>query len=534
MRTIFLLFVLSGLLACNRHAPPMAAGNIAVPHERAAKPLTYAAFTDSVILQWANREIIDAKLSSKGNSPRIILAKLLLKRELDETNQKICQMRVRGVTGSSWALNKKGDYDFTLTPLTSILFLLGDQPDILYPETKDYLLNTLLTAEGNKFRSTVPNTLGLVKETENHLLMTEGSRYLKNHWMMTHGNNDPYFNNLQNGMEGKIMKLLGGIKENGLYEFNSLPYIAYTISALLNLEGFASEKVRLEARNVLDYINWTYALGSYQLKHYPPMRRRYDKEYIKEITTDYQSVFMKSWLAFANKTGYNKDIRHAEVHALTGAAMPYRPADKVTELIFNKGDGYFIKIGHGEKACPEIYAAGKNFLLSAGGANRGKNSMIVARPICLFLNDTAGNLSSVFHIAGPGKDFMGWNNTGVYKNFACAAGPVQVPSSFTPVLKNETFTIYATADSVLIAVHSENEFGLIAVFENTVAATLLAQLMQSNPEVALLKTSFQFPGGNKLTYDGKAPKNKWVLISDNGQMLNRDFDEWPLIDGNFK
>ena len=160
--------------------------------------------------------------------------------------------------------------------------------------------------------------------------------------------------------------------------------------------------------------------------------------------------------------------------------------------------------------------------------------MIVARPICLFLNDTAGNLSSVFHIAGPGKDFMGWNNTGVYKNFACAAGPVQVPSSFTPVLKNETFTIYATADSVLIAVHSENEFGLIAVFENTVAATLLAQLMQSNPEVALLKTSFQFPGGNKLTYDGKAPKNKWVLISDNGQMLNRDFDEWPLIDGNFK
>lgn len=350
---------------------------------------------------------------------------------------------------------------------------------------------------------------------------------------MTHGNHEPYYNNVQNGMEDKILALLGTIKKGGLYEFNSLPYIAYTISALLNLEGFGSEKVRKEARNVLDYINWTYAIGSYQLKHYPPMRRRYDKQTIQQITTGYQSVFMKSWLAFANATGYNKDIRHAEVHALTGAAMPYRLADKVTELIFNKGNGYFIKMGHGKKGCPEIYSAGKNFLLSAGGANRGKNSMIVARPICLFLQDDAEDLASVFHIAGPGKDFMGWNNTGVYKNFACAAGPVQIPSAFKPVGKNEIWSVYASTSNMLMAVHSENEFGMVAIFENIEAAALLTQLMQANPDVALLKKSFQFPAGNKLTYDVKAPKNKWVIISDNGQMLNRNFDKWPLIEGDF-
>ncbi len=534
MKPVFFLITLSCLVACNRHAQTIAPGNISVPHERVAKLRTKTAFTDSVILQWADKKLVDSKLSSKGSSPRIILAKLLLKRDLDQTNKKIRQMYVRGVTGSSWALNKKGDYDFTLTPLTSILFLFGDQPDILYPETKDHLLNVLLTTDGNRFRSTVPHTLGLVKETENHLLMTEGSRYLKNQWMMTHGNIEPYYNNVQNGMEDKIMGLLGEIKESGLYEFNSLPYIAYTISALLNLEGFGSEKVRTEARNVLDYINWTYAIGSYQLKHYPPMRRRYDKQYIQQITIGYQSVFMKSWLAFTDIAGYNKDIRHAEVHALTGAAMPYRPADKISELIFTKGAGYFVKMGHGKKACPEIYSAGKYFLLSAGGANRGKKSMVVARPVCLFLNDFAEDLSSVFHIAGPGSDYMGWNNTGVYKNFACAAGPVHVPPSFTPMAKNETWSVYTNADNVLIAVHSENQFGLIAVFENTDAATLLSQLTQSNPDKESLRTSFQFPDGNNLTYDVRAPKDKWVIMAENGQMLDRDFDQWPLISGDFK
>ena len=319
-----------------------------------------------------------------------------------------------------------------------------------------------------------------------------------------------------------------------LFEFNSLPYTGYTIAALLNLEAFASEKVKTAAREVLDYMNWTYALGSYQLKHYPPMRRRYEKAGITAITTDYHAIFMKSWLSFSPVEQFNKNIKDGEVHALMGACLPYRPADKVVEMIFNKGDGYFVKLGHGKKACPEIYAAGKQFLLSAGGANQGKSSEIIARPICLFLNDTVEDLSAVFHLAGPGADFMEWNNTGVYKNFACAAGPVKVPVSFVPVLKKDNWSIYTNNDSLMIAVYSEATFGLVAIFNNTSAATLLSQLMQSNPDSKLIKSAFQFPGGSKITYDVRAPKDKWVIISDNGKMLNRDFEQWPLIAGNLK
>ena len=528
-----LLLTLMGLFGCG-HSYKMQPGNISIPHEKTASLKTHASFTDSIIRSWADKTIDDKKLSSKGSAPRILLAKLMLKKDLTETNTKIRQMVVRGITGSSWALNKKGDYDFTLTPLTTILFLFGDEPEILYPETKDYLLNTLLTADGNKYRSTVPRSLGLVAETENHLLMTEGSRYLKNHWMMLHGSTDHYYDNIQNGMEAKVLALLAKMNRGGLYEFNSLPYIGYTITALLNLEAFASEKVRSEARNVLDYMNWCYAIGSYQLKHYPPMRRRYDKQYVQQLTTDYQSAFMKAWLAFTNISGYNKDIRHAEVHALTGASMPYRPADKVVDMIFNKGGGYFVKLGHGKKACPEIYAAGKKFLLSAGGANRGKNSLVIARPICLFLDDAAEDLSSVFHIAGPGSDYMGWNNTGVYKDFACAAGPVSIPPSATPIKKNESWAIYNGKNNLLIAVHSEANFGLMAIFENINADALLSNLILLNPDNELLKSGFQFPGGQKLTYDVNAPKNKWVIVTVNGALQSRNFDEWPLIDGDLK
>jgi len=91
-------------------------------------------------------------------------------------------------------LNKKGDYDFTITNLTTILWLFGDKENILYPGTRDYLVNNLLSEEGGDFRYAVPYSLGLWKDTENHILMTEGSRYLKNRWLALHGNTAEKYN----------------------------------------------------------------------------------------------------------------------------------------------------------------------------------------------------------------------------------------------------------------------------------------------------------------------------------------------------
>jgi hypothetical protein len=525
MRYFLLTYLTISLFSIQSNGQEM----VQIPHQRTIAWKTKSDLANQVYQSFASKKITFDKLSERGNTPRILLAKLLLKQDIEAVNNAIQQMKVRGVTGSHWALNPKGDYDFTLMPLTTILFLFDTQPDLLYPKTKEHLINTLLTEEGGKYRRATPRTLGLLADTENHILMTEGSRYLKNRWKMLHGTSSPTYDNVANGMEVKILAYLNRMKTNGLYEYNSIPYIGYTIAALLNLEAFASEKVSIEARNVLDYMNWTYALGTYKLRHYPPMRRRYEKAKIQELTTDYQSLFVKAWLSYAPIEPFNADISNAEVHALVGSCMPYRPADKVVEVIFNKGDGYFVKLGHSKKSCPEIFTAGQHFLLSAGGANQGKNSLVIARPTTLFLNDNAQKLPETFHLKGKEDDFMKWNNTGVYKNFACASGKVFVPEAFKPILERNNWTIYSGKNNVKIVVYASDNISLMLIFEDMKAEDLLANLEKFNPIDEKLKTQFQFSDGQIITYDVNAPLHKWVIKTIDGKSVERDFSKWALI-----
>jgi len=514
------------------HRPALVKGNIEVPHERKTNWNDHSLFADTIYQDWANKNLDPA--GGKVNNPRIWLAKLLLKKDVDDVNKIILKTIPWGVSGSSWAMNKNGDYDFTLAVLTPILYLFGDKPDILYPETSQHLLDVLLIEEGGKFRYKAPKTMDIVDETENHLLMTEGSRYLKNRWKQLHGNKDSIYDNLANGMEDKLSALLIQMTNAGMYEFNSLPYCGYTITGLLNLEAFASEKIRNETRDVLDYMNWTYALGSYQFKHFAPMRRRYDKVGFQELTTDYHSVFMKAWMGYSPEGNTDHNIHGADAHAIMGSCMPYRPADKVVELLKNKGEGYFVKIGHGEKTCPEIYSAGKNYLISSGGSNQGTVTEIVARPTILFLNDNASNVSQTFHVAGPGTDFMKWNNTGVYQNFACAAGPIFIPEGYLPVAENNIWKIFQCPAKVFVAVHSADEIGIMIVAENIDPKQFAKKLLEANPDPKKLEKQFQFPGGVKINYDVNASKDKWVIESVDDKPADRNFWKWALIEGDLK
>ncbi len=509
----------------------MKPGNISVPHERTLAWKNKSAFADSIYRIIASMPITEEMLLKKGNTTRILLARLMLKQNVAEVNEILQKMTAWGNCGSSWSMNPKGDYDFTLTILTTILWKFGDDTDIIYPETKRHLLDVLLIADGGKFSYSAPKTLGLYTETENHMLMTEGSRYLKNRWIRLHGNSDSYYNNVQNGMEVKLLSLMEEMKTNGLYEFNSIPYLGYTITALLNIEAFASEEVSQTARDVLDYINWSYALSSLNLKHFPPMRRRYEKASIQELTTDYHAAFVKSWLSYSEIENYDKNVGVAGIHAMMGACMPYRPPDQFVEMLFDKNDGYFVRQGHGPGASPEISSAGKNFLISAGGVNRGRRSQVVTRPICLFLNDDSDHLSEVIHLSGPGNDFMQWNNTGVYKNFACAAGPVSIPLDMQSVDAEGNWSSFSCVNDVTVVVYSTDSLGLMAVFEDVGPTVVFKEVLKNNPNPELLHSQFQFPGGPLLKYDVKAKKDQWVMVADNDQKLDRDYDSWPLIEG---
>ena len=87
-----------------------------------------------------------------------------------------------------------------------------------------------------------------------------------------------------------------------------------------------------------------------------------------------------------------------------------------------KDKPYFVMIGRGPGASPEIYSGGPGYLITAGGVHRGKRSMIVARPITLMLEDEAKDLKQVLSLAGPGDEYTEWNNTGVYRDLHALRG----------------------------------------------------------------------------------------------------------------
>jgi hypothetical protein len=62
---------------------------------------------------------------------------------------------------------------------------------------------------------------------------------------------------------------------------------------------------------------------------------------------------------------------------------------------------------------------------------------------------------------------------------------------------------------------------------------LLEQIVALNSSEQKINTSFQFPNGEKINYDVLATKSKWVIKSVNDQLQKRNFDQWPLIDGEY-
>lgn len=483
-----------------------------------------------ILSLWSKRELGDWQGKGKVHEPRILLARLQSSHDLAETNAYIRSLSPWGESGSTWLMNRDGDYDFSLTILTSILWLHGDDPSRLEAATLDHLLGVLLTEDGGTVQRKVPGTLGMVDETENHLLMTEGSRYLKNRWLRNHGHSAPLYDNESNGMEEAILAMLGELRTAGLFEFNSQPYIGYTLSALLNLEAFASDPVRNSARALLDQLNWKYALGSYKLRHYPPFRRRYEYADHTSLNIGYQTAYMKAWLSFSPAGIPPSEMSKGEAtHSLLGACLPYRPADGVVHTVFEKDEAYFARLGHGRNASPEIYSAGPGFLLSAGGVHRGSASQIVARPITLLLDDDSMDLADVIHLAGPGEDFKDWNNTGVYKNFACAAGPVHVPDHIKELGRLGGWSVHQGGPNILILAYSTHDLGILAVVERTAPKGLLDGVANANPDHATLRHTFRHPDGRTLAYDVLSPPDTWVMVADDQSPMHRHFDTWPLI-----
>ena len=516
-----------------KNGDPISVGNIEIPFQRLIHFKDTSQIQNEIIETWSNGKVSDWTDGEKPDlkNPRTVLGCLLAGRRIEEINQYLMRQEATGTAGSRWLLNPKGGYNFTTMAFTPLLFLFDDKPELLYPETKQHLAENILTIQGVGFTRKVPHLP--IEDTENHILMAESSRYLKNLWLREHGNLSPEFDNENNGVEEGLKNYLKEILTNGVYEFNADPYLGYTYASLLNLDAFATGDVKEYATKILDLINWQYALNSYKFKHFPPYRRRFKNDFDKSIVSDYHSVMLMVWAGFYNDS-LKLDITHGKHHALWAAMLPYRPSDKVMEWTLEKPNPYFVKMGHGYNSCPEIVSGDKSYLLSAGGANQGRLSLIMPKPTVLFLDDEAWELKDIFHMYGPGEDFMNWNNTGVYQDFACTKGKVHIPEGRQAIFTSDGWQVFPVSEGIFLNIYSEKELGIMVIVRSQSAEESLKSILANNPEKKLLKKQFKHPDGNLIEYDLDSPKNKWVIKAINNIPVNRKFEQWPFFEGNIE
>lgn len=468
---------------------------------------------------------------------RAAIAKLYMGKDVEKVNTVVCNAIPWNESGSTWWGHPSGDYDFAETDMIALLYLFQDQPDRLYPETAKHIVDVLLIENGVVPRPKVPRSLGLVVETENHTLMTEGARYLKNQWYRQHGTPEqranPAYDNDRNGLGDWLLGYLRSIQEAGFHEFNSIPYMSYGMRALLNLEAFpANHEIRSTARYIIDIANWQYALGSLDLRRCAPFRRQSQRAGLTGLRADEHTWFMEVWTSSPGEAASTLPFSPRE--ETIAEAMPYRLPVQVRQWTLAKSEDYFVRFGHGPKASPELYSGGPDYLLSAGGVNRGLRSEIAARPITLILRDGATDVRDCFHLTGRGA-WRTWNNTGVCRRFACSNGEVHVPANKRPAASSGGWQVYdePKASDLLIALRNAPGFGLLVLLSRSSGTCddAAKALAQANPNESEIRRAFQWPSGGSVGYDVNAPKGLWVITAIDGKPVNRTYDSWAQLDG---
>ena len=459
---------------------------------------------------------------------RILLAKLAQGRDVEQINAALINLKPWARHGSTGPFNKKGDYDFTEITWCSLLYLFGDQPKLLYPATRDHVVNVLIANSGSKTSTVMPGTARLFRETENHILMGEVSRYLKNQWLHEHGDTSWVYDNTRNGIEKWMLNHLDEKLRGGFFEFNSNPYSGYSFQALNTLFSFShSDTVKHAVNKLLNEVIYEYSLGSINLARYPPYRRQMWRA--SNTSFDWDPVSSIIRVLVNRKTGSNYPVRERQ-HGLMTLLLRYNLSDDLTRLLLQKRSSYFAQLGHGRKGSPEIYTGGGNYVLSAGGVHRGKLSQLAAHSTIVLFNDNIMHADSCFRLCDKGK-MKRWNNTGVYANFACANQPAQIPPQFTPVLEKDNWKVFYSARSKMsIFTYSDKGVGLLMIkgIPPTRTKKVLDKLIEDNARLNL-KKQFNLPGTGIIGYNLHSPKSKWVITDVNGKKTDRNFDKWPRI-----
>lgn len=408
--------------------------------------------------------------------------------------------------------------------LITILFRHGRTPS-LSVHTEHHIVEHLIPLSGGRAQLHSDRTFGLVYETENKILMRETSRHLKNEWCAKKlGSRSKLHDNQANGHEHWLASFLTSLLTRGPWEFNSVPYETYTVHSLLNLEAFASGRVQLLARRVLDDMLERFAIGSLGFRQVAPFRRKL--EYSKSASTKLRRLGEMAKVCYgydgsaSNNQGESRSTSYA---AFSSYEMPQSIRAWLDEE--GKPQGFFAAFGHGPDACPEIYTGGPGWLLCAGGSAHPRPDRIIARPITLLLDDGAGDLLDCFHVKNGGR-----NQTGVAPYFAAAKGQVHAPAAYPATASEGGWSVHVGPRNVNVACCDlPNGVAVIVVFpEQAQPAYTCSQLARKNPPDAVARTeTFTWVwSGEEVRFHSHSPSGKYAIIGH----LPRRYGQWRLYE----
>lgn len=334
---------------------------------------------------------------------------------------------------------RSGDYDFMIHGLSAALSF---RPDLLSASAKSKLLGTLLNARGSNHHTHFRiGICGRHRDTENHVLMSESARYLTNQLLQKElrakGSYEPSYDNQASGFNAWITSHLQQFLKNDFEEYNSRPYEGYTISAVQNFYDFAeSDKVRMGARLVLDYLAAKFAIQSNGLRRSTPFRRqpKYRTEpnvFLGDNSAGRYMMLVGNYGTLSKRADKPNEAFGGSAHMVRAAIGNYRVPDLVADLMIDKKSvRYYQRFKH---LAPEIYYSSPSFLISAGGhyLNRfdaGTNQQD-GWSVPTTIMPTHGGYDRGQYLRFEGsKHYRFRSNLCVAPNFACGLAP-KIPAS---------------------------------------------------------------------------------------------------------
>jgi hypothetical protein len=225
-----------------------------------------------------------------------------------------------------------------------------------------------------------------IPETENHRLMIESSRFLKNQIILGEVLDHPNRGKLeedQDELKRWLLAYMGEIMRHDFAEYNARAYQRYSLVALLNLADFATDvDVRRGARMVIEFALAKFAVASREGVRVVPYRRLVTNMNKNPDMLDFggegsdhpiammlfyagQTQRLPTVPSAIAETAPTKGLTYGGPSSMIYAATSsFAPDDSIIALAIDKSASYFQRIHH---AGVEIYTSTPSYTLTAGG-----------------------------------------------------------------------------------------------------------------------------------------------------------------------